>query len=197
MQLHLDLPSRAASQDLRALWSYLYRLTERLNTTVFADRPGADVELPDAIAPEEEAAGQVPVDHSSSDNTYGQGGIAIFGHVKLSDEADESLTATDGTAATPAAVTQALAAALAHQPLIQYGIADTKFGSGYVSTGVTFPKAYAIPPCVIVSQIFDDANLVLYTGSITTTGFSVGLSGSFTTSGTRPFQWLAIGMPAE
>lgn len=197
MQLHLDMPSRAASQDLRALWSYLYRLTERLNATVFADRPDADVELPDAIAPEEESAGQVPVDHSSSDNTYGQGGIAIFGHVQLSDDADESLTATDGTAATPAAVSQALAAALDQQPLIQHGVATTKFGSSFASTSVTFPQAYAAVPFVMVSQVFNDANLVVHADSVSTTGFSTSLGGTFTTSGTRPFQWLAIGMPAE
>ena len=81
MQLHLDLPPRAASQDLRALWSHLYQLTERLNTTVFADRPDPQPVRPEAI-PDTKEESAIPLDHAAAEPTYGAGTADAYGHVK-------------------------------------------------------------------------------------------------------------------
>lgn len=191
MQLHLDLPPRAASQDLRALWSHLYQLTERLNTTVFADRPDPQPVRPEAI-PDTNEESAIPLDHAAAEPTYGAGTADAYGHVKLSDTASASLDAADGTAATPKAVA-ALQQTLNGLPDIQTGEASISFGSNTTRLQVKFPKAFAAKPTVIVSQVFDDANLVVLTSNISTTGFYVNVTGGFSSSGTRAFRWLAVG----
>ena len=56
--------------------------------------------------------GAAPVSHASSSDTYGKGTSSDYGHVKLSDATDgTSAAASGGTAATPKAVSDALAAA--------------------------------------------------------------------------------------
>ena len=183
MQLHLDLPPRAAAGDLRALWSHLYRLTERLNTTTFADQPAA--QIPEPVLPEPE----VPKDHAHAEPVYGAGDAVRHGHVKLSDTPDPTLNAAGATAATP----KALADLVSRLPGLQYGTGTIGYGPSYARVQITFDKPYAEPPLVLVNQVFDDANLVVRRTDVQTTGFSVGLGGSFTASGTRDFSWLALG----
>ena len=168
MQLHLDLPPKAASQDLRVLWSHLYQLTERLNTTVFADQAAVTASQPEAIPAEEAPA--IPTDHASEQTTYGPGSQSEYGHVKLSDTASASLDAAAGTAATPKAVAD-LASELAALPDIQYGTATINYGPNFTQAAVYFPKVFAEVPTVIVSQVFDQANLVVQNADIYPTGF--------------------------
>ena len=78
-------------------------------------------------------------------------------------------------------------------PDIQTGEASISFGSNATRLQVKFPKAFAAKPTVIVSQVFDDANLVVLTSNISTTGFYVNVTGGFSSSGTRAFRWLAVG----
>lgn len=47
---------------------------------------------------------KAPIAHTSEDATYGLATDILYGHVKLSDTVDSSLTATSGTAASPSAV---------------------------------------------------------------------------------------------
>lgn len=191
MQLHLDLPPKAASQDLRALWSHLYQLTERLNTTVFADQPAVTATQPEAIPAEEAPA--IPTDHASPDPTYGPGSQSEYGHVKLSDTASTSLNAAGGTAATPKAVAAVQQALDARSDLI-CGQATIAYGPKSTSLTVSFGVTFTSPPTVMVSQVFDNANLSVPVARVTTTAYTVTLpAGVFTTSGTRAFQWLAVG----
>lgn len=45
-----------------------------------------------------------PMEHASSENTYGLGNASLYGHVKLSDNLDDTSDVDSGTAATPKAV---------------------------------------------------------------------------------------------
>lgn len=54
---------------------------------------------------------RAPTNHASNTTTYGAGNGTNYGHVKLSDATDGTSAASGGTAATPKAVSDALAAA--------------------------------------------------------------------------------------
>ena len=56
---------------------------------------------------------KAPQNHASTQATYGIGNAASYGHVRLSDATDSTLGEPSGTAATPTAVRNAYAAALA------------------------------------------------------------------------------------
>ena len=56
---------------------------------------------------------KAPQNHASAQTTYGIGNAASYGHVRLSDATDSTLGEPSGTAATPTAVRNAYAAALA------------------------------------------------------------------------------------
>lgn len=56
----------------------------------------------DPLSPED--IGAAPKDHASNDGGYGIGSGSLFGHVKLTDEADQSYDANGGFAVTPKAV---------------------------------------------------------------------------------------------
>ena len=56
---------------------------------------------------------KAPQSHASTQTTYGIGNAASYGHVRLSDATDSTLGEPSGTAATPTAVRNAYAAALA------------------------------------------------------------------------------------
>lgn len=62
----------------------------------------------DAVTAAEDAAaavdGKAPMNHAASRNIYGAGASGVFGHVKLSDSHTSDIGASDGVAATPAAV---------------------------------------------------------------------------------------------
>lgn len=53
-------------------------------------------------------ATKAPVNHASANTTYGAGTGAVYGHVKLSDDASELYGVSEGVAATPLAVNKAI-----------------------------------------------------------------------------------------
>lgn len=63
------------------------------------------------------ASTKAPINHASSDTTYGVGNYSNYGHVKLTDTPDTSQQAGDGYAATPAAV--------ANAPFVSYAQAQS------------------------------------------------------------------------
>lgn len=77
--------------------------------------------------------------------------------------------------------------------LIQTGTATISFGTSTKTAKVTFPKAYKAAPVVLLSQVFDDTNIVVQNYKPTTTGFTAMVTGAFSSTGSRSFQWVAIG----
>ena len=73
------------------------------------------------------------------------------------------------------------------------GVASIEFGAQTFTTTVTFSKKFKEKPMVMLTQVFDDANLVVKDETVTTSNFVVGVPGVFSTGGTRTFSWLAIG----
>ena len=79
-------------------------------------------------------------------------------------------------------------------PKIQYGTVSMTFKKGTsTTTSVTFSTAFSSTPVVIVQQVFDTANALVYTSSVSTTGFTITIPSTLTTSGTRATMWVAIG----
>lgn len=56
---------------------------------------------------EELKTGKAPTNHRSADTTYGAGNATNYGHLKLYNGVDSTLTGANGTAATPASVKRA------------------------------------------------------------------------------------------
>lgn len=77
---------------------------------------------------------------------------------------------------------------------IQYGTASitTKTSGSNSTARVTFPTAYSATPKVIVSQVFNEKNIVVLKENITGTGFTANLESGFSSVVTREFDWLAI-----
>lgn len=77
---------------------------------------------------------------------------------------------------------------------IQYGTASitTKISGSNSTASVTFPTAFSSVPKVIVSQVFNDKNIVILKDNISATGFTALLESGFSSVVTRKFDWLAI-----
>lgn len=70
--------------------------------------------------------GKAPTSHANSGTTYGAGTASLYGHVKLSDTANSSLGASNGTAVTP----KALAGAVSGKAPTYHVSPDTTYGVG-------------------------------------------------------------------
>lgn len=77
--------------------------------------------------------------------------------------------------------------------IIQTGTAEIEYKYAVTSVTVKFPRAYIQPPAVFVSSVFSGSGLVVMNEDITTTQFTARLQGGFSETGTRSFNWLAIG----
>ena len=100
--------------------------------------------------------GKAPINHASTDDTYGQGSSTNFGHLKVADSG--SAAASSGTAASPKMVTDqinALKSALAPTPLIA---ANTVNYSDGISGSGTF-SVYANSITKVVSVQLDNTSL--------------------------------------
>ena len=77
---------------------------------------------------------------------------------------------------------------------IQYGTASitTKLSGSNSTVSVTFSTAFSSVPKVIVSQVFNDKNIVILKDNISATGFTAVLESGFSSVVTRKFDWLAI-----
>lgn len=73
------------------------------------------------------------------------------------------------------------------------GSATIAFGNKMNTVAVTFPRAFSAVPNVVIQQVFDTANIILQGYKPTATGFTAQIGGYFSSSGTRQFQWIAIG----
>lgn len=81
-------------------------------------------------------------------------------------------------------------------PYITTGTATIKYGSAANSVSVNFGVTYATKPVVITSQVFNETNICVFTTDVTTTGFKATVAAGFTSSGSRQFNWIAIGAKA-
>lgn len=90
-------------------------------------------------------------------------------------------------------LSESLQTGLGAVPTILYGTAAMPYGSTFQSVSVDFGAAFAQPPAVLVSQVFDDANIVVRRDNVTQTSFVASVPGVFETAGTRDFAWVAIG----
>lgn len=81
---------------------------------------------------------RAPTSHASTGTTYGKGTSSNYGHVKLSDSTTATTAAASGgTAATPKAVSDALAAAKSYADGLDTGVSDvTVDGTSVVTGGV-------------------------------------------------------------
>lgn len=78
--------------------------------------------------------------------------------------------------------------------IIQTGTAEIEYKYAVTEVTVRFPRAYIQPPAVFVSSVFSGSRgLVVMNEDITATQFTARLPGGFEESGTRAFNWLAIG----
>ena len=139
--------------------------------------------------------GAAPKSHASAATTYGKGSNSKYGHVKLSSAIDEDSGNASGIAATPyavKAVNDSLTHLLGGKKIIT-GSATVEYGPTSKDVTVSFGHTYNSPPVVLVSQVFDNANIIVKNNKITTTGFTTAVAGTFSTSGTRAFNWIAIG----
>ena len=73
--------------------------------------------------------GKAPTSHANSGTTYGAGTASLYGHVKLSDTANSSLGASNGTAVTP----KALADAVSDKAPTSHANSGTTYGAGTAS----------------------------------------------------------------
>lgn len=71
-----------------------------------------------------EANKKAPIDHASTNTTYGLGTADKYGHLKLSDAVDSTKTTSDGTAATPKAVKTAYDKAVEAKSRADQGVTD-------------------------------------------------------------------------
>lgn len=73
------------------------------------------------------------------------------------------------------------------------GSATIAFSNKMNTVSVTFPREFSAVPNVVIQQVFDTANIILQGYKPTATGFTAQIGGYFSSSGTRQFQWIAIG----
>ena len=73
------------------------------------------------------------------------------------------------------------------------GSATISFSNKMNTVSVTFPREFSAVPNVVIQQVFDTANIILQGYKPTATGFTAQIGGYFSSSGTRQFQWVAIG----
>lgn len=77
---------------------------------------------------------------------------------------------------------------------ITYGKATATFSNTQVNQQtISFGHTYTNPPYVATSQIFDQYNLIVRADEVTTTNFKLRIP-QLTSSGTRQFCWIAIGV---
>ena len=77
---------------------------------------------------------------------------------------------------------------------ILIGTSTLEFGTTATNLTVKFGKTFASKPVVVTNQVFDDANVTVSLKNVTTTQFRATTpGGAFTSSGTRDFNWVAIG----
>lgn len=146
------------------------------------------------------ANGKAPISHASDTNTYGVGSADYFGHVSLSDEITSTSSTTGGTAATPKSVQRVfnntnILMSLLEGMKIQHGWESVDYTSANVSrTRIDFPEAFNSTPTVIVGQVFENVNCMVYQNEVDTDGFYVTVPkiGDSSVS-TRATPWIAIG----
>ena len=132
-------------------------------------------------------------DHASTTTVYGKGSTNYYGHVKLSDSVSNTASEiSGGTAATPAAVKKVYD--LLGGAKIITGTATIEFGTSTKYKDISFGYTFKNPPFVIAMQVFNGIPLACMIGSVTKTGARFSLDGAFTSSGSREFKWLAIGV---
>lgn len=134
---------------------------------------------------------KAPKSHASTATTYGKGSDSKYGHLKLSASTNSLSDTSDGIAATPSAV-KAVNDLIGGKKIIT-GSATVEYGPTSKDVTVSFGHTYTTPPVVFVSQVFDDANIIVKNNKITTTGFTTAVAGVFSSSGKRDFNWIAIG----
>lgn len=76
---------------------------------------------------------------------------------------------------------------------VQSGTASIEYTSyRMTSVDVTFPVKFSKAPVVMVSQVFNEMNIVVRPEKVTTSGFTAELDAITGASGYRDFSWLAI-----
>ena len=81
--------------------------------------------------------GKAPTSHANSGTTYGAGTASLYGHVKLSDTANSSLGASNGTAVTPKALADAVSSLQQVITTLQ-GLLDGKAPTSHANSGTTY-----------------------------------------------------------
>lgn len=192
--------SKRLAQNAAATAATALTAAEEAETTAESIKGTADAALAAsqtaqsaAEAAQSAVGDKAPISHASSSTTYGRGTSSLYGHVKLSDSVSSTLSAASGgTAATPAAV-QKVHDLLGGAKVIT-GTATIDYGTSMKYADVTFGYTFQNPPFVIAMQVFNGVPVACMIGSVTKTGARFSLQGDFTSSGSREFRWLAIGV---
>ena len=74
------------------------------------------------------------------------------------------------------------------------GTGTIPYGETSGSVAVNFGFTFSEPPVVVTSQVFETNNVIVKDNDITTTGFTARVSSGFSSSGSRSFRWIAIGL---
>lgn len=100
--------------------------------------------------------GKAPINHASTDNTYGQGSSTNFGHLKVAD--DGAAAASTGTAASPKMVTdQVNALKTAIAPIALTAAKNVTYGDGISGSGMF--SIYGNSITKVVSVQLDNTSL--------------------------------------
>lgn len=192
--------SKRLAQNAAATAATALTAAEEAETTAESIKGTADAALTAsqtaqsaAEAAQSAVGDKAPISHASNATTYGKSTSSLYGHVKLSDSVSSTLSAASGgTAATPASVKKV------HDLLggakVITGTATIDYGTSMKYADVTFGYTFQNPPFVIAMQVFNGIPLACMIGSVTKTGARFSLQGDFTSSGSREFRWLAIGV---
>lgn len=96
---------------------------------------------------------RAPIDHKATGTTYGAGSSGYYGHVKLSDSTTSTTGTSGGTAATPKAVSDALAAAKTYADGKVTGLYNYK---GSVATYANLPASPSTGDVYNVEAAYQD-----------------------------------------
>lgn len=167
-----------------------------------SDVSGGVAATPKAIKALQDA--KAPKKHAAFSGDYGEGGLGIYGHVKLDDSVTNKLQTANvgGVAATPSAVAKAYdwantaVVTLLGSKKIVCGWSNVKYvKSAMTRTVIPFGVEFQRKPVVIIGQPFNGVVCTADESRVTTTGFTVSVPGvgDSDSEQTRLVSWVAIG----
>lgn len=195
-------PGEDAARNQAQQWRWLYQHIEKLNLVMDELERGQELtpdgaaQTPVGLLRQELEAGAQQLQSLQGEMQTTQTALeGANGEIQnLQDDMEATNKSIESLNGRVAELRMALKDALGGMR-IETGTTFIQFGYGvtYHEVKSKFTVGFTQPPAVLVSQVFNDNTLVVLTDKITENEFIAGLNGSFTTSGSRAFRWVAIG----